>query len=159
MKSYKFFLPLLAVLLLFGVSSVLAAPNYDRSVLDVSGAPKWVSHIPLLFDATAAPTLTVTNGATYAIRVTFKNATGTEISHFDINAGTISPATAIPVGTRSICVSTTVPGDADCIEAAGGSASIPTLSEWAMIIFSVLLLGMMTYYVVRRRRTAQSVAI
>ncbi|MCX6830859.1 MAG: IPTL-CTERM sorting domain-containing protein [candidate division Zixibacteria bacterium] len=36
--------------------------------------------------------------------------------------------------------------------------SIPTLSEWAMIVFSVLLLGMMTYYVIRRRRTAQVTA-
>jgi hypothetical protein len=36
---------------------------------------------------------------------------------------------------------------------------IPTLSEWAMIVFSVLLLGLMTWYVVKRRRTAHSVAV
>ena len=36
---------------------------------------------------------------------------------------------------------------------------IPTLSEWAMIIFSVVLLGLMTYYVIRRRRLANSVAL
>lgn len=29
---------------------------------------------------------------------------------------------------------------------------IPTLSEWALIIFSVVLLGLMTYYVIRRRQ-------
>ncbi|TFH59724.1 MAG: IPTL-CTERM sorting domain-containing protein, partial [Candidatus Zixiibacteriota bacterium] len=89
-----------------------------------------------------------------------KNAAGVEISHFDVPANTTSPATPIPVGTRSICVSLTIALAAmDCLNAAPGGVHIPTLSEWAMIIFSVLLLGMMTYYVVRRRRTAQSVAI
>jgi hypothetical protein len=37
--------------------------------------------------------------------------------------------------------------------------SIPTLSEWALIVFSVVLLTMMTYYVIRRRRMAQRAAI
>lgn len=36
---------------------------------------------------------------------------------------------------------------------------IPTLSEWAMIVFSILLLGMMTWYVVKRRRVAHSAAM
>ena len=35
---------------------------------------------------------------------------------------------------------------------------IPTLSEWAMIIMGVLLLGLMTYYVIKRKRTAKAVA-
>jgi len=38
------------------------------------------------------------------------------------------------------------------------AADIPTLSEWALIIFSVLLLGLMTYYVIRRRQVAGSMA-
>jgi hypothetical protein len=40
-----------------------------------------------------------------------------------------------------------------------GSGPIPTLSEWAMILFSVLLLGLMTYYVIKCRRMAHSVAV
>jgi hypothetical protein len=33
------------------------------------------------------------------------------------------------------------------------SSSIPTLSEWAMIIFAVVIMALMTYVVVRRRRS------
>lgn len=33
---------------------------------------------------------------------------------------------------------------------------IPTLSEWAMILFSVVLLGLMTWYVIRRRRAVHA---
>ncbi len=33
------------------------------------------------------------------------------------------------------------------------SSEIPTLSEWALIVFGVLLLGLMTYFVLRRRQT------
>jgi hypothetical protein len=51
------------------------------------------------------------------------------------------------------------PLDDGCGGPGPGDSEIPTLSEWAMIIFSVLLLGMMTYYVVRRRRTAQVTAV
>ena len=39
------------------------------------------------------------------------------------------------------------------------SVPIPTLSEWAMIIMGVLLLGLMTYYVIKRKRTANAIAI
>jgi hypothetical protein len=35
------------------------------------------------------------------------------------------------------------------------SGSIPTLSEWGMIIFCVLLFGWMAWMVVRRRKTAR----
>ncbi len=31
---------------------------------------------------------------------------------------------------------------------------IPTLSEWALIVFAVVLVALLTYYIVRRRRTA-----
>jgi heme/copper-type cytochrome/quinol oxidase subunit 2 len=50
-------------------------------------------------------------------------------------------------------------GDPDAVVTINVTCPVPTLSEWAMIVFSVLLLGMMTYYVVRRRRTAHSVAV
>ena len=37
-----------------------------------------------------------------------------------------------------------------------GASSIPTLSEWAMIVFAVVILSLMTFVVIRRRRsTAQ----
>ena|GEM_PF-6321840 len=35
------------------------------------------------------------------------------------------------------------------------SEDIPTLSEWAMIIFAVVIMALMTYVVVRRRRSVQ----
>ena len=35
---------------------------------------------------------------------------------------------------------------------------IPTLTEWGMILFGVVLLGLMTYFVVRRRRTSNIAA-
>lgn len=35
------------------------------------------------------------------------------------------------------------------------NTDIPTLSEWAMIIFAVVILALMTYVVVRRRRSLQ----
>ncbi len=41
-------------------------------------------------------------------------------------------------------------------QAAKAGAPIPTLSEWGMIIFSVLLIGWMAYTVVQRRRRATS---
>jgi hypothetical protein len=40
-----------------------------------------------------------------------------------------------------------------------GISSIPTLSEWAMIVMAVMLLAMMTWFVVRKRRFARSRAI
>ncbi|MFH2054683.1 MAG: hypothetical protein ABIJ61_01880, partial [bacterium] len=36
--------------------------------------------------------------------------------------------------------------------------AIPTLSEWAMIIFAVVILGMITYVVIRKRRNIASAA-
>jgi hypothetical protein len=51
-------------------------------------------------------------------------------------------------------------GDPDAVVTINVTCNkIPTLSEWAMIIFSVVLLGLMTYYVIRRRRVANSVAM
>ncbi|GEM_PF-5486028 len=41
----------------------------------------------------------------------------------------------------------------------GTCTEIPTLSEWAMIVFAALLLGLLTWYIVRRRRTPQTIAV
>lgn len=46
----------------------------------------------------------------------------------------------------------------DFVQVGPTFTAIPTLSEWALIIFSVLLLGLMTYYVIRRRQAAGSMA-
>jgi hypothetical protein len=64
-------------------------------------------------------------------------------------------------GAVTLAGGTEVPPLDDGPESCGdpGGSAIPNLSEWAMIIFSVLLLGMMTYYVVRRRRVAHSEAM
>jgi hypothetical protein len=39
------------------------------------------------------------------------------------------------------------------------SGSIPTLSEWGLIIFSILLLGWMAFMITRRRRRSQVTAM
>jgi hypothetical protein len=156
MKSYKFFLPLLAVLMLLSASSVLAE-THERFVGNFSGVPKWNPATPVVGEI--GDNLKVTNQCNYPVYVKFKDDAGVEIP----GAGFWVPANSsvtnlIPAAAGWACVSLSPTDRAeDCLSAAG--SSIPTLSEWAMIVFSVLLLGMMTYYVVRRRRVAHSAAM
>jgi hypothetical protein len=157
MKSYKLFLPLLAVLLLSGASSALAA-DFTRTVI---AGPAW--------DATAASghgtigylpgqTLEVQNNSGVVVWVKFRLSNMDPLNEFSVNPGALSPAIVIATGSYHLCVST-ASGSSCSAVLDMYAADIPTLSEWAMIVFSVLLLGMMTYYVVRRRRVAHTVAM
>lgn len=46
------------------------------------------------------------------------------------------------------------PAKPDNPQAKAATGEIPTLSEWGMIIFSVLLVGWISFVIVRRRRLA-----
>jgi hypothetical protein len=150
-------LPFIASLAMLVISFTIAAPSSiaaveTRIVADVSGQPQWTVQTPFAKD-----TIVVNNQATYVIWVTFRDGAGASISNFSVNASTASTAHALPVNTVKMCVAKTAGGTPeDCLLA---TYYIPTLSEWAMIVFSVVLLGLMTYYVIRRRRLANSVAV
>jgi hypothetical protein len=164
MKSYKLFLPLLAVLLLLSASSVFA----EDITKNVSGAtdPVWTAPKDLGMLANGT-TITVVNQCTYNITVQFLNSADVQVgSPLSVLASATSPATPIPLSqtdaalnTARIAVYKTSPVGAKDYLTVRIGIGIPTLSEWAMIVFSVLLLGMMTYYVVRRRRITHSWAV
>lgn len=162
MKSYKFLLPLLALLLLFSAGSLLAAPSVyvQRTVETVNSLPSWDYGSPILYEP-GVRGVKITNHFATKVYVRFRTSADVLLQEVQILPGDFALVDVL-AGTAYVCVSSTPKGPTgvcdDRIEA-GTGPGIPTLSEWAMIIFSLLLLGMMTWYVVKRRRTAQSMAI
>jgi hypothetical protein len=167
MKSFRIFLPLLAVLLLFGASAVFAETlDATRHVSNSGGNALWADSTAMPF-MSPGDKITVVNDCGYIVTVSFLNADSDAIAGtFDVAIGATSSPVLIPFSQTDISLNTDKiavckknnPTPTSYIKVYIG-IGIPTLSEWAMIVFSVVLLGMMTFYVIRRRRTAQTVAV
>jgi hypothetical protein len=86
------------------------------------------------------------------VSVTCNDANGTGEVVLKIYKGAVSPANLVASFRFQFTC------DGDCNITLTSSGVIPTLTEWGLIIFSIMLLGLMVYYIVKRRRT-QPVAI
>lgn len=146
-----FLIMLIAVsFMLCGV--VLAGTDLDRTVT-VTCDPLVTPDFLLCYEGDS---LTVINGCATNITVGFNTATPTE---------TVTPGDSIKfpcTGGNDDCYTVTATSKNGSLETSSGCAGtygdeIPTLSEWGLIIFSLLILSLVTV-VVARRRTATSAA-
>lgn len=154
MKAAKSVL-LLALVTALALSFTIAAPQAQaaaetRVVYNNGGQPNWFDH-----NGFNSPSITVKDSTNYKIYVTFRDSSTGVISTFSVDADSTSPAMALPTNAKYICVAKISAGTPeDCLTSV--YYDIPTLSEWALIVFGALLVILMTYYVIRRRRVAHS---
>lgn len=142
---------LVAFVITLFLSGRAAATDFDGNFGDDGGCPEWSD--PNDIEYNAGDRLVGTNNTTYTVHISFTDANGNVLLEIDLFSGD-DFRFRIPPGSTTVCISRVGQARGQCT---GGCRTgkelkeVPTVSEWGLLVLTLLGLICGTIMFVRRR--------